>query len=65
MLKIYWSIIIDFTKSVAQKSFWYLDTENSTANTNSGFEARRILTQANQNNGGGGAKSINDAYSIE
>ena len=48
-----------FTKSVAQKTFWYLDTENSTANTNSGFEARRILTQANQNNGGGGAKSIN------
>jgi len=49
-----------FTKSVAKKSFWYLDTENSTANTNSGFEARRILTQANQNNGGGGAKSINE-----
>ena len=49
----------DFSKSVAKKSFWYLDTENSTANTNSGFEARRILTQANQNNGGGGAKTIN------
>ena len=47
-----------FSKSVAKKSFWYLDTENSTANTNSGFEARRILTQANQNNGGGGAKTI-------
>ena len=50
----------DFSRSVAKKSFWYLDTENSTANTNSGFEARRILTQANQNNGGGGAKSINE-----
>ena len=25
-----------------------------------GFEARRILTQAHQNNGGGGAKSINE-----
>ena len=49
----------DFSRSVAKKSFWYLDTENSTANTNSGFEARRILTQAKQNNGGGGAKSIN------
>ena len=49
----------DFSKSVAKKSFWYLDTENSTANTNSGFESRRILTQANQNNGGGGAKTIN------
>ena len=50
----------NFSRSVAKKSFWYLDTENSTANTNSGFEARRILTQANQNNGGGGAKSINE-----
>ena len=48
----------DFTDSVAQKSFWHLDTENSTANTNLGFEKRRILTQANQNNGGGGAKNI-------
>ena len=50
----------DFSKSVAEKTFWYLDTENSTANTNSGFEARRILTQANQNNGGGGAKTVNE-----
>ena len=50
----------DFSRSVAKNSFWYLDTENSTANTNSGFEARRILTQANQNNGGGGAKSVNE-----
>ena len=50
----------NFSRSVAKKSFWYLDTENSTANTNSGFEARRILTQAHQNNGGGGAKSINE-----
>ena len=50
----------DFSRSVAKKSFWYLDTENSTANTNLGFEQRRILTQANQNNGGGGAKSINE-----
>jgi len=49
----------DFSRSAAKRSFWYLDTENSTANTNSGFEARRILTQANQNNGGGGAKSVN------
>ena len=50
----------DYSKSVAEKTFWYLDTENSTANTNSGFEARRILTQANQNNGGGGAKTVNE-----
>jgi len=50
----------DFSRSIAKNSFWYLDTDDSTANTNSGFEARRILTQANQNNGGGGAKSINE-----
>ena len=50
----------DFSRSVAKNSFWYLDTNNSTANTNLGFEARRILTQAVQNDGGGGAKSINE-----
>jgi len=50
----------DFSRSVGKNSFWYLDTDGTTANTNTGFEARRILTQANQNNGGGGAKSINE-----
>ena len=50
----------DFSRSVAKNSFWYLDTEDSTANTNFGFEARRILTQARQNDGNGGAKSINE-----
>ena len=50
----------DFSRSVAKNSFWYLDTENSTANTNAGFEARRILTQAANNDGSGGAKSINE-----
>jgi len=50
----------NFSKTGALKSFWHLDTEDSTANTNSGFEKRRILTQAVQNNGNGGAKSINE-----
>ena len=50
----------DFSRSVAKSSFWYLDTEDSTANTNLGFEARRVLTQARQNDGNGGAKSINE-----
>ena len=50
----------DFSRSVAKSSFWYLDTDDSTANTNLGFEARRILTQARQNDGNGGAKSINE-----
>ena len=49
----------DFSRSVAKNSFWYLDTNTTTANTNAGFEARRGLTQAVQNNGGGGAKNIN------
>ena len=50
----------DFSRSVGKNSFWYLDTDGTTADTNTGFEARRILTQAHQNNGGGGAKSINE-----
>ena len=49
----------DYSRSVAQNSLWYLDTNNTTANTNTGFEARRLLTQANNNNGGGGAKDVN------
>ena len=31
-----------FSRSVGKNSFWYLDTDNTTANTNLGFEARRI-----------------------
>ena len=50
----------DYSRSVAKNSFWYIDTDSTTANTNLGFEARRILTQAVENNGGGGAKSINE-----
>ena len=50
----------DFSRSVAKNSFWYLDTNGSTANSNTGFEARRILTQATNNDGSGGAKSINE-----
>ena len=50
----------DFSRSVGKNSFWYLDTDGTTADTNTGFEARRILTQAVQNDGGGGAKSINE-----
>ena len=49
----------DYSRSVAKNSLWYLDTDNTTANTNTGFEPRRLLTQANNNNGGGGAKDVN------
>ena len=48
----------DFSRSTAKNSFWYLDTDTTTANTNTGFEARRLQTQAVQNNGTGGAKDI-------
>ena len=34
----------DFSRSVAKNSLWYLDTNNTTANTNAGFEGRRLLT---------------------
>ena len=40
----------DYSRSVAKNSLWYLDTDNTTAKTNTGFEARRLLTQANNNN---------------
>ena len=48
----------DFSRTVGKRSFWYLDTDATTANTNTGFEARRLQTQAVQNNGTGGAKNI-------
>ena len=50
----------DYSRSVAKNSFWYLDTDGTTANTNTGFEARRILAQAANDDGTGGAKSINE-----
>ena len=50
----------DYSRSVAKNSFWYLDSDNTTANTNIGFEARRILTQAVNDDGTGGARSINE-----
>ena len=54
----------DYSRSVAKNSFWYLDSDGTTADTNSGFEARRILTQAVQNNCGGGLKSINETIPL-
>ena len=37
-----------------KNSLWYLDTDGTTAKTNTGFEARRLLRQANNDNDGGG-----------
>ena len=50
----------DFSRSVAKNSFWYLDSDSTTADTNLGFEQRRILTQAVADDGSGGPKSINE-----
>ena len=49
----------DYSRSVAKSSLWYLDLNSGTAAVNTGFEARRVLTQANENDGGGGAKDAN------
>ena len=38
----------DFSRSVAKNSLWYLDTDDTSANTNAGFQARKLLmTDAN------------------
>ena len=53
----------DYSRSVAKNSFWYLDSDNTTANTNTGFEARKLLTQRvgeNNNPVETAAKSINE-----
>ena len=50
----------DFSRSVAKNSFWYLDSDDTTADTNIGFDARRILTQAVNNDGTGGARTVNE-----
>ena len=54
----------DYSRSVAKNSFWYLDSDNTTANTNIGFEARRILTRAVNDDGTGGARSINETIPL-
>ena len=54
----------DYSRSVAKNSFWYLDSDNTSADTNLGFEQRRILTQAVRDDGGGGARSINETIPL-
>ena len=44
----------DFSRSVAKNSLWYLDTDGTSANTNLGFEARRVLTNADDAVAAGG-----------
>ena len=35
----------DYSRSVAKNSFWYIDTDRTTADTNNGFDAQKLLTQ--------------------
>ena len=46
----------DYSRSVGRISFWYLDTNSTTANNNRGFESRRLSTQTANKDGTGGAK---------
>lgn len=41
-----------YSRSVAKNSLCYLDTDGTTANTNTVFEARQLLSQANNDNRG-------------
>ena len=47
----------DFSRSVGKNSLWYLDTNNATAANNIGFESRRILSQATNDDRTGGANT--------
>ena len=45
----------DCSRSVGKNILWYLDTNNTTANNNIGFESRRLLSQAVNDDGTGGS----------
>ena len=50
----------DYSRSVGKNSLWYLDTEDTTAVDNSGFEARHELTKAAADDAlANGGKNIN------
>ena len=50
----------DYSRSVGKNSLWYLDTEDTTAVGNSGFEARHELTKAAADDAlANGGKNIN------
>ena len=50
----------DYSRTVAKSSLWYLDTDGTPANTNRGFEARKLLTQAAKDGAlNAGGKDVN------
>ena len=55
----------DYSRFVAKNSLWYLDTNNTTANTNTGFEARKLLTQPAADDAlNAGGKDVNVIISL-
>ena len=50
----------DYSRSVGKNSLWYSDTNATTANTNIGYEARRLLTKAARDDAlAAGGKDVN------
>ena len=50
----------DFSRSIAKNSFWYLDVDRTTANTNLGFEQRRLRTTiADDGDAPNGGRDVN------
>ena len=49
----------DYSRSVAKNSFWYLDTNDSTQNTNLGYLTRKTLTQGRNAGPAGPGKEVN------
>ena len=49
----------DYSRSVAKNSFWYLDTNDSTQNTNLDYLARKTLTQGRNAGPAGPGKEVN------
>ena len=49
----------DYSRSVAKNSFWYLDTNDTTQNTNLGYLARKTLTQGRDAGPAGPGKEVN------
>ena len=50
MSKTYWNTVMIIADLLQKNSLWYLDTDATTAATNLGFEARRLITQAGNAN---------------
>ena len=49
----------DYSRSVAKNSLWYLDTDTTTEDTNTGFEARRLLTKSARDDALGVGRDVN------